>query len=81
MALIASHIPNNISTDEMSKYDNIIAFIKQQYKEISGEDLPADVLKDISKGIWIKLPHAAPIPTDKVEEYYRLTITQLQQAA
>ncbi len=81
MAFVASQIPKDISADEMSKYDNAISFIKQQYKEISGEELAEDILKDTANGVWIKLPHAAPVPLDKVDEYYRLTITQLEQAA
>jgi hypothetical protein len=81
MALLASQIPSGTPSDEINKYDVLIALIKSQYKEISGEDMPPDILKDISKGIHIVLPHAAPIALDKTDEYYRLTITQLEQAA
>ena len=81
MALVASHIPSNTPAGDMSKYDTLIDLIKSQYREISGEGLPPDTLKDITRGIWIKLPHAAPVSPDKVSEYYRLTIIQLKQAA
>ena len=81
MALLASHIPNNTPPDEMAGYDTLISFIKRQYKELAGEDLPDRVLQDTSKGIRITLPRAEPIPAGKIEEYYRLTIIQLQQAA
>lgn len=81
MALTASHIPKDMAAEEADKYDGLISFIKAQYKDICGEELAADLLQDMSKGIFIRLPHAAQVPVDKVEEYYRLTITQLSQSA
>ena len=81
MAFIASQIPKDMPADEASKYDNLISFIKSQYKDICGQELAVDLLKDTSKGINIRLPRAALVPIDKVEEYYRLTIRQLARAA
>lgn len=82
MALVASHIPTNTPSDEIkAKYGNLVSLIERQYKEISGIDCPETVWQDTSKGICIVLPHAAPVSLEKVDEYYRLTIRQLQEAA
>jgi len=81
MALVASRIPSNVSSDELkTTYDPLVSFIARQYKEISGIDLPESVWQDISKGICIILPHAAPVSLEALE-YYRLAIAQLKQAA
>lgn len=81
MALVASCIPNNLSPDKIkTEYNTFVSFIERQYKEISGSDFPENVWQDISHGIRIILPHAEPVSL-KIEEYYRLTITQLREAA
>jgi hypothetical protein len=81
IAFIASQIPKGISQQEASSYDNLISLIKTQYKDICDEDLIVDLLKDTASGIHIRLPRVAPVPLDKVDEYYRLTIIQLKKAA
>jgi len=82
MAILASHIPNNISADRMDEYSRIISFLKAQCREIAGDAIPIEeALKDTSHGIRITLPRPEPIPLNRVEEYYRLTIEQLERAA
>ncbi|MDP3790477.1 MAG: GNAT family N-acetyltransferase [Candidatus Omnitrophota bacterium] len=81
IALAASHLPDNLSTDDMDKYNALVSFIQRQYKDITGEDLTADALKNDNKNIWINLPPAEHVSPERADEYYRLTITQLRQSA
>ncbi|MCX5667196.1 MAG: hypothetical protein NTY34_02655 [Candidatus Omnitrophica bacterium] len=82
MAFLSSQIPNNTPLEEMAKYEDIISIIRRQCVEISGDDQPIKkALKDISKGIFIRLPHAGRIPIEKAADYYRLILAQLEQAA
>jgi nicotinate-nucleotide pyrophosphorylase (carboxylating) len=82
MAFLASQIPADLPPDRRSEYEALTSVIEKQFSEISGESPTSDTLKFTPQGIYIKLPHAAQIPLDKtVDEYYRLTITQLEQAA
>ncbi|MCX5666187.1 MAG: hypothetical protein NT036_03990 [Candidatus Omnitrophica bacterium] len=83
MAFLASQIPDNVPPDEIkSQYSALIAIIEKQCNEIMADAKPlSDVIEYTANGIWIKLPHAAQVPVDKIDEYYRLTITQLEQSA
>ena len=75
MIFAASHIPNNTPVEELAKYEHLVSYIQSQYKEITGSDF-------LPKNLWqIVLPSIAPIPLYEMEQYYRLTIIQLQQAA
>lgn len=86
MALIASNVPD--LPGELDKYSQLIDVIEAQYRDITGKELcrdeagkrlsPEELLRTIRS---IELPSASKIPFDKAAEYYRLTITQLQQAA
>jgi hypothetical protein len=79
MALAASNIPNNISAAEAGEYSRLIDLIRNQYREITGKELPPDNLTQNVR--FIELPRSTPLPVDEMKEYYRLTITRLQQAA
>ncbi|MFA5146730.1 MAG: 4-alpha-glucanotransferase [Candidatus Omnitrophota bacterium] len=87
MAIVASHIPIGTSPDEiMSEYDDILSFIRMQYREMTGGTLTDDkilewISKDPGKGLSITLPHAGHIPTEERQEYYERVTVQLQQAA
>ncbi len=83
MAFLASQIPDNTPPDEIkSQYSELISIIEKQCKEMMADAKPlSDVIEYTANGIWIKLPHAAQVPIDKIDEYYRLTITQLEQSA
>ena len=79
MAFAASHIPNDVSEGELHKYTSLLDFIRDQYKGITGKKLTA---KNLLQAIrWIALPAAESIPVQTLEEYYRLTIEQLREAA
>jgi len=79
MAFAASHIPNDASPAEMHKYTSLLDLIKNQYKSITGKELTAEnLLKAIRR---ITLQATKPIPVQILEEYYRLTIEQLREAA
>ena len=78
MALAASNIRKNTPYDKMNSYERrFISFIKHQCKAITGIDISEDEILEFIK----ELPPASAIPVDKIEEYYRLTIEQLRQAA
>ena len=80
MAFLASQIPNNTPPDEIGKYEPLLDIIKKQFRELSGIDPASDKLLITAEGIRIKLPRSVVIPLDKsVDEYYRLTIEQLEQ--
>lgn len=79
MALTASNIPNGISSSQLNEYNHLINLIQSQYKEITGKELSSEELLQAIR--LIELPDATPIPISNIEEYYRLTIKQLQQAA
>lgn len=79
MALAAVNIPSNLSPDELSGYDKLISFIKDQYRELAWKELSSENILQAIR--LIELPSITPIPANELEEYYRLTIQQLQQAA
>lgn len=89
IALVASHIPadNDLTAaDIMRDYDKPLSFIRGRYRFITGEILTdkmlvEETLKDPAKGLRLMLPHAAPIPPDRIPAYYELTIKQLNQSA
>ncbi|MDP2928535.1 MAG: methyltransferase [Candidatus Omnitrophota bacterium] len=81
MAFLASQIPSDLLPDRRSEYEDIRAMIENQIGDISEEHYGPDSLQFTPQGIWIRLPHAARVPIEKVDEYYRLTIAQLEQSA
>lgn len=81
MAFLASQIPADLPADRRNEYETVISIIENQFKEMSEESPGPGLLQFTSQGIWIRLPHAAKIPAERVDEYYRLTIVQLEQAA
>ncbi|MFH1798514.1 MAG: hypothetical protein ABH844_04130 [Candidatus Omnitrophota bacterium] len=74
-----SHIPIDISADEMSEYNCLIDFIEKQYKRITGKAISLGNAPNFTRHIII--PQAQTLPTSSLEEYYRLTIQQLNTAA
>jgi hypothetical protein len=79
IAMAASNIPQSISQSELASYENWLAIIKAQYRDIAGKDFPAENILEAIR--HINLPAIAQIYVGSLEEYYRLTIQQLQQAA
>ena len=81
MAFLASQIPADLPPDRRSEYEATRFMIEKQFREISEDLYEPGSLQFTPQGIWIRLPHAAKVPVGKIDEYYRLTITQLEQAA
>ncbi|MCK4462872.1 MAG: hypothetical protein KAU58_01010, partial [Candidatus Omnitrophica bacterium] len=73
MALAASNIPIDA---ELAEYGSLVSFVQNQYKAITDEELSPEDIQHI-----IELPNVKPVSIEKLEEYYRLTIEQLRQAA
>lgn len=84
IALASSNIPDNFSKEDVDKYRPIMAYIKNQYKAILGEELaipdsPEDILKVIRR-IVLGLPKSMRMNLDQIEEYNRLAKEALTAA-
>jgi len=79
IAFAASNIPHETASRDLYKYESLISFIKRQYKEITGKDF--DEVTSITDLQLIDLPPAAPVPLEKIEDYYRIAIKQLHSSA
>ena len=79
IAFAVSNIPLESKESELNKYNPLIFFIQNRFKELTGKDISLeDILKDDR---IIKLPAIKPVPADRLPIYYELTIKQLEQAA
>ena len=78
MAVAASNVRLNTAYNQMDDSEmRMLKFIRQECKAITGLDVPEDrVLKFIKD-----LPRTEPCPINRIEEYNRVTLRQLQQSA
>ena len=78
MAFAASNIRLGARLEDMDAAEaRLIEFIRVQCRHVTGMTVPADQILAFIKD----LPQASPIPIDRIEEYNRLTVRQLEQSA
>jgi len=75
MALAGAHIPKNA---DISKYPWLVAFIKAQYKILTGKDF----IPDEKSNFWyMKLDKIKPIQVENLQSYYEQAILKFRQSA
>jgi len=78
MAIAASHIRRNVPVSQMEDAERrLLEYIRAQYEAITGKTASPDQVLAFLKD----LPRSTPMPTKRLEEYNKLTVRQLQQAA
>ena len=79
IAFAVSNIPLQPKQGELDKYGQIISFIQNQYRELTGKDISLEEILRADR--LITLPAIRPIPFERLREYYEFTVKQLNQAA
>jgi len=70
-------MPNDLTSENVSKYRLVIDFINGQYKDMQGRtlivsDSPKEILKAV-RHVTFELPSIYKLPLEQIEEYNRKT--------